>query len=352
MKSQTKQKSKSKTKQAARSSTTRRKPQKSRSAQAKNSRRQYSLAVLLFCLIVSVFFGGDLKGFLAVGTDAVAAYLDGKLPGQSQDAGKSGDLKDSTLQIHFLDIGQGDATYITCDGHSMLVDAGNNNKGTQVQSYLESQKISSLDYLVGTHPDADHIGGLDVVLTKFPAKKLFMPDYEKDTKTYEDVVKAAKYRRLEITHPKAGQTYPLGSAKITILGPLEAYSDANDNSVCFLLEHGENRFLFTGDAEEDAESDMLSAGENVQADVYKVSHHGSKTATTEAFFREISPVYAVISCGDDNRYGHPHAEVLNRLRAAGVQMFRTDDQGTVVVVSDGTDLTFNCSPSDDWAAGE
>ena len=131
MKSQTKQKSKSKTKQAARSSTTRRKPQKSRSAQAKNSRRQYSLAVLLFCLIVSVFFGGDLKGFLAVGTDAVAAYLDGKLPGQSQDAGKSGDLKDSTLQIHFLDIGQGDATYITCDGHSMLVDAGNNNKGTQ-----------------------------------------------------------------------------------------------------------------------------------------------------------------------------------------------------------------------------
>lgn len=300
-----------------------------------NSRRQFYLAAVLFFMILAALFGGDIRQAQEASN------------GNAENAGSL-----AQLQVHFLDIGQGDATLITCGGHAMLVDAGNNSKGTAVQSYLQSKGIERLDYIIGTHPDADHIGGLDVIITKLPAEKIFLPDFEKDTKTYEEVIQAVSYRNMKVTHPAAGETYPLGDADFTILGPVRKYRSANDNSICFLLEHGENKFLFTGDAEEDAEEDMLSTGADLSADVYKTAHHGSRTASTERFFQKVSPVYAVISCGEGNSYGHPNAEVLNRLRAAGVQMFRTDDQGTITASSDGLDIVFNCAPSDNWTAGE
>lgn len=329
------------------------KPQqnKKQNQKQKNGRRQYYLAAVLFLLILTFLFSGDIRRVVSTGADlAGAGSLFDWMDADDTHKTPSGGLSD--MQVHYLDIGQGDATLITCDGHAMLVDAGNNNKGTQVQSYLQSQSITKLDYIIGTHPDADHIGGLDVIITKFPSDIIIMPEYEKDTKTYQEVIQAISYRNKKITYPKPGQTYSLGSAVFTILGPQKKYSNANDNSVSFLLEHGENRFLFTGDAEEEAESDMAAAGTDVSADVYKTAHHGSRTATTKAFFQDVDPAYAVISCGEGNSYGHPHAEVLNRLRAAGVQMYRTDDQGTIVATSTGSDITFNCSPSENWAAGE
>ena len=131
------------------------------------------------------------------------------------------------------------------------------------------------------------------------------------------------------------------------------YGDnANDYSVGILLEHGENRFLFTGDAEEDSERDMLESGLGLSADVFKAAHHGSRTANTEEFLEAVDPEYVVISCGEGNSYGHPHAEVLNRLRAMGVQVFRTDEEGTIVASSDGSSITFNVPPSESWQAGE
>lgn len=317
-------------------------------------RKQYRIAALLFAVILAVFFGADIKSAVSAlpFPESVRQAVEW-LPERGRDTGgKGGQTVSDDLQVHFLDVGQGDATLIICGEDAMLIDAGGNSEGTRVQAYLESRHISGLTYLVGTHPDADHIGGLDVVLTKFDCDYIFMPEFEKETKTYEDVIAAAKYKNKKITHPRAGETYPLGDAEFTILGPLKPYaSNANDASVCLRLEHGENVFLFTGDAEEKAEADMLAAGEDLKADVYKVAHHGSRTATTEPFFEAVSPEYAVISCGEDNSYGHPHAEVLNRLRAAGVKLFRTDEQGTIVVDSDGRNLTFNCSPSESWQAG-
>lgn len=320
-----------------------------------NSRRQHVLAAILFVFLILSFFNSDVSELKKALLQESGAFQDMLEKASSARKGTGAadtgtGSENSVLQVHFLDIGQGDATLLTCDGEAMLIDAGDNHKGTQIQSYLESKKISSLSYLIGTHPDADHIGGLDVIITKFSAGKLFLPEYEKDTKTYTDVIQAAKYRRLKVTHPKPGETYTLGSAEFVILGPAKTYGSANDNSICLLLTHGENRFLFTGDAEEEAEADMLGA--DLAADVFKVPHHGSSTASTKAFFKKVSPTYAVISCGDDNSYGHPHAEVLNRLRAAGVKMFRTDDQGTIVISSNGKDLTFNSAPSDNWKAGE
>lgn len=259
----------------------------------------------------------------------------------------------SELTIHFIDVGQGDATLIECDDAYMLIDAGNNDKGTLVQNYLVKQGVETLDYVIGTHPDADHIGGLDVAIYKFDCETIILPDAEKDTKTYEDVLLAIQSKAYKITAPVVGDTYTLGSAEFTIISPNRNYgSNVNDNSVGILLQNGENKFLFVGDAEEDAEEDMVNSGMNLMADVYKVSHHGSKTATTDAFFAAVSPTYAVISAGEDNAYGHPAAEVLNKLREAGVEVFRTDEQGTIVLTSDGKTITWNCSPSESWQAGE
>lgn len=259
----------------------------------------------------------------------------------------------SGLEIHYLDVGQGDATLILCDGHAMLIDAGDNDQGTAVQSYLESQGVTTLDYVIGTHPDADHIGGLDVVLYKFDCKTVIMPDFEKDTRTYDDVVQTMKQKRYKNTLPEVGTVYELGSAVFTIVAPNGEYGDnANDYSVGILLQHGENRFLFTGDAEEASEADMLENGIDLKADVFKAAHHGSRTANTEKFLQRVEPDYAVISCGEDNSYGHPHGEVMNRLRAMGTSVFRTDEQGTIVAYSDGTQITFNMSPDESWKAGE
>lgn len=290
--------------------------------------------------------------FLAV-FPALWEQLPGEMTKAFWEAASEAFQDGSGLEIHYLDVGQGDSTLILCDGHAMLIDAGDNDKGTAVQSYLEGQGVTALDYVIGTHPDADHIGGLDVVLYKFDCQMVMMPDFEKDTRTYDDVVQTMKQKRYKNTLPEVGTVYELGSAVFTIVAPNGEYGDdANDYSVGILLQHGKNRFLFTGDAEEASEADMLENGIDLEADVFKASHHGSRTANTEEFLQTVDPDYVVISCGQDNSYGHPHAEVMNRLRAMGISVFRTDEQGTIVAYSDGTEITFNMSPDESWKAGE
>jgi competence protein ComEC len=206
--------------------------------------------------------------------------------------------------------------------------------------------------MIGTHPDADHIGGMDVILYKFDCETVMMPDISNDTASYRDVIDTMNNRGYKNTLPEVGATYSLGSAEFTILGPQKNYSDINNNSIVLLLTHGENKFLFVGDAEEEAEQDILSSGLSVDADVLKVGHHGSRTASSKSFLQAVSPTYAVISCAEGNSYGHPHAETLNNLRAMGVELFRIDEQGTIVATSDGKNITWNMSPSDTWQAGE
>lgn len=276
--------------------------------------------------------------------------------GQEEKAAKAPDTSkpEGTLEVHYIDVGQGDATLIKCGSHAMLIDGGNNNKGTTVQLYLKKQGVESLDYVIGTHPDADHIGGLDVIVYKYNCEKVIMPDYEKDTKTYQELVDVIHDKNMKITYPVVGEQYALGEAKFTIIAPnSNSYGgNANDYSVAILLEYGKNRFLFTGDAEEASEMEMLSNGIELSADVYKVAHHGSRSASTQEFLNAVHPKYAVISCGEGNSYGHPHAEVLNRLRSMGVEVFRTDEQGSIIASSDGENITWNCSATDSWQSGE
>ena len=280
--------------------------------------RKLFLAVLALCLAAVYPLQEQLAddGGNSGGTGNAAA--------EDISAAASGVFRDgSTLEVHYLDVGQGDATLIVCGDGAMLIDAGNNSWGDDVRDYLEYQGVEDLDYVIGTHPDADQ------VMEAFDCGTVIMPDYEKETKTYEEVIDVMNQKGLELTLPQVGTVYELGEAAFTIVAPQGDYGDnANDYSVGILLEHGENRFLFTGDAEEDSEADMLNSLERVD------------------------PGYVVISCGEGNSYGHPHAEVLNRLREMGIKVFRTDEEGTITATSDGSSITFNVPPSESWKAGE
>ncbi|MDE6999868.1 MAG: MBL fold metallo-hydrolase [Lachnospiraceae bacterium] len=286
----------------------------------------------------------------------VAAVLIGGILADSRmslaSGAKAGNTKAAKMEVHFIDVGQGDSTLITCDGHAMLIDAGDYSKGTAIQNYLQKQKVKKLDYLILTHPDSDHIGGAPVIITKFEIDKVFMSNYEKDNKTYLKLIQALDNKRLKYTTPKVGTQYTLGTAKITILAPNGEYDNPNDASVALMIQNGETRFLFTGDAGEDAERDMLETDMGLSADVLKAGHHGSRTSTSGKFFEAVSPSCAVISCGEDNSYGHPHAETLNTFRMNGVKVYRTDEDGTIIAVSDGKKVAFNVPASETWKAGE
>ncbi len=258
------------------------------------------------------------------------------------------------LEVHFIDVGQGDATLIKCGGHAMLIDAGENDKGILVQNYMRKQGVNTLDYLIVTHPHSDHCGGADVVITKYDIDTVIMPNYSRDTASYRDVIQALDYKHKQITEPRVGDFYQLGDARFTIIAPnKEDYGDeANNYSVGILLEHGDKKFVFTGDAEEEAEKDIIDNGIDISADVLKAGHHGSRTASMGDFVAAVHPEYAVISCGEDNEYGHPHAATLNTFRGMGIQVFRTDEQGSLIALSDGSTITWNAAPSDTWKAGE
>ena len=256
------------------------------------------------------------------------------------------------LEVHYIDVGQGSATLIKSGDHAMLIDAGDSDQGTKIQLYLTKQGVENLDYLVLTHPDADHIGGAPVIITKFGIGQLFLSNYEKDNKTTQKVRDAMQYKGLTASDCQVGDTYTLGNASFTILAPVKEYADSNNASIALMVQNGNNRFLFTGDCEAEAEADLIASGADLSADVYLAGHHGSDTASSQAFMDAVSPTYAVISCGEGNSYGHPHAEVLNRFRSMGIQVFRTDEQGSVVAESDGTGITWNCAPSETWQAGE
>ena len=256
------------------------------------------------------------------------------------------------LEVHYIDVGQGSATLLKSGRHAMLIDTGDSDQGTKIQLYLTKQGVENLDYLVLTHPDADHIGGAPVIITKFGIGQLFLSNYEKDNKTTQKVRDAMQYKGLTASDCQVGDTYTLGNASFTILAPVKEYADSNNASIALMVQNGNNRFLFTGDCEAEAEADLIASGADLSADVYLAGHHGSDTASSQAFMDAVSPSYAVISCGEGNSYGHPHAEVLNRFRSMGIQVFRTDEQGSVIAESDGTGITWNCAPSETWQAGE
>lgn len=248
---------------------------------------------------------------------------------------------EETLRVHFIDVGQADAALLLCGGQSMLIDGGNTADSSLLVSYLDRQGIGTLDYMVCTHAHEDHVGGLSGPLNACEVRQVFSPVTEYDSKAFQDFAKYTQAQGLSITVPQADDTFSLGSADVTVLGPRQDYDDTNNTSLVLRVTFGDTAFLFTGDAERTAEADLLDAGCELSSTVLKVGHHGSDTSTSYPFLREVMPTYAVISVGEDNAYGHPHQETMSRLYDAGVIVYRTDLQGTVVAVSDGTEILFS-----------
>ncbi len=250
------------------------------------------------------------------------------------------------LKIHFIDVGQGDSILIQQGDRFMLIDAGDNQYEQTVVNYLKQNNVSKLDYVIGTHPHADHIGGLDAVINAFDVEKIIMPGIIHTTKTFEDVIVAIKNKGLKITTPNAGDTYTLGNAKFTIVAPnSSSYDNLNNYSVVLNLKHGSNSFLFTGDAEDVSENEILNKNYDIKADVLKVGHHGSNTSTSAEFLKAVNPKYAVIQVEKDNKYGHPHAEVIERLQQYNIEIYRNDLNGTIIANSDGKNIRFEMKAS-------
>ncbi len=250
-----------------------------------------------------------------------------------------------SVTVHFLDVGQADSILVQQGDDTLLIDAGNNEDGDLVVAYIRSLGIQDLDYVIGTHPHEDHIGGLDTVINAFTVGKIIMPDAITDTETFEDVLLAIKNNGLKITKAVPGTHYSLGLAGLDLLGPVLSSEDGlNHASVVSKVSFGDTAFLFAGDAETVDEKAMISQGFDLDADVLKVGHHGSGSSTCAALLQAVSPLYAVISVGQDNTYGHPAAETLARLADAGTAVYRTDLAGTIIAVSDGKQITFNAAP--------
>lgn len=246
----------------------------------------------------------------------------------------------STLAVHFIDVGQADAALLVCGEHAMLIDGGNVADSSLVVSYLDGQGITALDYVICTHAHEDHVGGLSGPLNTCTAAHVLSPVTEYDSKAFRDFHKYTQAQGLELETPAAGDSFSLGDASVTVVGPLHAYSDTNNTSLVLRVAFGETAFLFTGDMERQAEADLVEAETDLSATVLKVGHHGSDTSTSYPFLREVMPQYAVVSVGEGNSYGHPSRDALSRLRDAGTTVYRTDLSGTVVAVSDGASVTF------------
>ena len=247
---------------------------------------------------------------------------------------------DGELQVWFLDVGQADASLLLCDGEAMLIDGGNVDDASYVVASLAQYGVTSLDYVINTHCDEDHVGGLAGVLARFPAEHVWSSTTEYGTRAFSNFLKYAGEQGKQVELPSAGDTFQLGGAEVTVLGPLRDYENNNENSIVLRVDYGDTSFLFTGDMGITAEDELVESGAKLDATVLKVGHHGSAGSTGYVFLREVMPEYGVISVGADNSYGHPTEAALSRLRDADVKLFRTDLQGVVHAVSDGKSVTF------------
>ena len=245
----------------------------------------------------------------------------------------------STLTVYFIDVGQADSALVVCDGSTMLIDGGNAADSNLIYSFLNQHDIQHLDYIVASHAHEDHVGGLAGALNYATVGTAFCPVTEYDTRAFASFVRYLDKQGVGITIPSAGDSFALGAATVEILSPGKNDENPNNMSIVLKISHNKVSFLFTGDAEREAEQNILDQGYDVSATVLKVGHHGSDTSTTYPFLREVMPQYAVISCGAGNSYGHPHENLLSRLRDAEVRLYRTDMQGDIVFVSDGENVS-------------
>ncbi len=276
--------------------------------------------VLLAAVIAGLIFGKDaIFGGL---TDRPSAPVDG-----------------GEVQFHFIDVGQGDAALIRTEKGDILIDAGTNSSEDELKAYLDGLGVTEIEYAVFTHPHEDHIGGADMVLNTYNVKCVVMPDATSTSKTFERMMDAIEAEKCDVMEAIPDKTFKLGELTCTILAPIgTSYTDLNNYSVVIRADYGDTSVLFTGDAETASEEEMLERYRfkgTLDCDILKAGHHGSDTSSSQGFLDAVTPVYAVISCGEGNSYGHPKQEIITRYDAMKLEIHRTDLEGSIVFTSTG-----------------
>lgn len=233
----------------------------------------------------------------------------------------------NSLKVYYFDVGQADSILIQNNGQNMLIDAGNNEDGEILVNNLKTLGVENIDYLIGTHPHEDHIGGMDDIIYKFKIGKIFMPNVTTNTKTFEDVIDAVAEKELQIETPKENDEFQVGNAKCQILYVGEDKENLNLSSIIIKMEYDNLNYLFTGDTETEIENKVNFGKINI----LKVAHHGSDTSSSNKFVKEIAPEIAIISVGKGNSYGHPNNEILKRYEEIGSKIYRTDEVGNIFI---------------------
>ena len=270
------------------------------------------------------------------------------LPGNAVTAKADGQ---GDMAVHFIDVGQGLAILVQSGGENLLYDGGNRSHADEVVQYLKNQQVETINYMISSHYDEDHLGGLVKCLDTFEVEHVLGSDYVHTSDLFNTFMNTATAHAIIVEYPSVGDTYEFGTGSFTVMAPDGISQNSNDNSVVIRLVNGNNSFMFMGDAEETSEQDMISTGMNLDCDVLSLGHHGSASSTSWDLLEATSPSWAVISCGLNNTYGHPAAETMGKLSDMDIPVFRTDDQGTVIALSDGNTINWNQEPCNDYTSG-
>lgn len=260
-------------------------------------------------------------------------------------AAKTEVSESSEVEVHFIDVGQAECILIKSPEKIILIDSGDIGYGKTIERYLRMEGVLSIDLFIATHPHSDHIGSASEILEKFPVSEVMIPEIPEEflptTSLFEEFLKTLSKKNCLVSYSENGRKIELGKgAVLEILGPAGYYGDnLNNYSIISKLTFGETSFLFTGDAEKEAEELLLSSGADVSCTVLNSGHHGSSTSGSAGFLKAANPEYAAISCGFDNDYGHPHKETLSAYREFGIEYYRTDFDGSIVFGSDGKNIT-------------
>lgn len=298
-----------------------------------NNKKQKNIKAII---IISIFIAACLSLLFInnyLGIEKIYQVFD-KINSSEVERGNS----EYNMCIHFLDVGKADCIYIKCENKNILIDAADKDVSSSVTEYLCRQNVNKLDLVVVTHPHRDHIGQMEDIINNFKIDNFIMSDIPQEIMptsiTYKKMLEAIHNKNLKIKLAHAGEKFTLGNLKIDILGPYKQYDNLNNNSVVMRLEYGNENFIFTGDAEKEAENDMIKNNFNLKASVLKVGHHGSNTSTTKKFLEKVSPKFSIISVGKD-RNKLPKENIIKRIKKSGSEVYRTDIYGTVILRTNG-----------------
>lgn len=251
---------------------------------------------------------------------------------------------EKNFHIHFIDVGQADCILIEDNQKYTLIDAGNREDGDKLVSYFQSLGIKNFQYVIGTHAHEDHIGGMANIIQNFSIKHFYMPDVVTTTKTFEDVLDSLQMKNIAFETPAIDDTFTMNDTKFQVLSIGKDATDLNNTSIVLRATYKNTSYLFMADAESSVEKNILD--KNIQSNVLKVGHHGSQYSTTASFLKAVNPEYAIIQVGKDNSYGHPKDVVLKKLKRLNVSIYRTDQDGTILLSSDGNEIVIDTKKTD------